>query len=329
MVSTTSDSLYTLDIATGTATLVGVFNPTSVVMHGVEWDSSTGTLYGGSNGNLFTIDTTTAVATQIGATGLTSFLNLGYVPGTDTLYATNSSTDSFYSIDRVTGAATLIGPLASTVANPNGVAYDGDTGTLWMVDNNTDSLYSIDVTTGTATLIGAHVGSSNMLGLVYLPDTSPGTPYCFGDGSGTACPCGNTGAAGNGCASSVNVNGGNLTATGAASIASDTLVLLGSGMPNAAALYFQGTIQSGGGNGVMFGDGLRCVSGTVIRFDNKINVGGASQYPEPGDASISVKGMNVAGNVRNYQSWYRNADPAFCTPDTFNLTNALQVTWQP
>jgi hypothetical protein len=329
LVTTTGDSLYTLDIPTGVATLIGVFSSTLVTMHGVEWDSSTGTLYGGSNGNLFTIDTTTATVTQVGTSGLSSFLNLGYVPATDTLYGMNTTTDSFYTIDRTTGVATLIGPMGSTVSNPHGLAYDTDSATMWMVDSSTDSLYTIDLATGAATLIGAHGGSSNILGLVYLPGGPPGTGYCFGDGSGTACPCGNAGAAGNGCASSVNANGGNLAATGAASIAADTLVLVGSGMPNASALYFQGTTQPGSGLGVLFGDGLRCVAGSVVRLDTKTNAGGTSQYPDVGDLAIGIKGANVAGGVRNYQCWYRNADPVFCTPSTFNLTNGVQVTWQP
>ncbi|MBL8861854.1 MAG: hypothetical protein JNK02_07555 [Planctomycetes bacterium] len=150
------------------------------------------------------------------------------------------------------------------------------------------------------------------------------TPYCFGDGTGTACPCGNSGAAGNGCASSVNANGANLTSSGNPSISADTLVLLGSGMPNSSALYFQGTSQIS----VVFGDGLRCAGGTVIRLGTKNNVAGASQYPDVGDVSVSVRGLNAAGDVRNYQIWYRNA-AAFCTPSTFNLSNGLNLTWTP
>src|SRR5688572_24869937 len=60
----------------------------------------------------------------------------------------------------------------------------------------------------------------------------PGTAYCFGDSTGTACPCGNAGLPGNGCASSVNAAGAHLTAVGRASLAADTLELRGSGMPN-------------------------------------------------------------------------------------------------
>jgi hypothetical protein len=154
------------------------------------------------------------------------------------------------------------------------------------------------------------------------------TGFCSGDGTGAACPCANSGAAGNGCASSVNAGGAHLSGSGSASVATDTMVLSGSGMPNSSALYFQGTLQLAGGAGVAFGDGLRCVAGTIIRLGTKTNAAGASTYPSFGDLPISVKGANSAGAVRDYQCWYRNA-AAFCTVSTFNLTNAVEVTWSP
>jgi hypothetical protein len=160
----------------------------------------------------------------------------------------------------------------------------------------------------------------------YMPTGPVGTPFCSGDGTGTACPCGNSGIAGNGCASSVNVNGANLTTSGAASLANDTLVLNGSGMPDSSALYFQGTTQLNGGMGAAFGDGLRCAGGTVIRLKTTANVAGASHYPATGDPSISVKGAVTAPGTRTYQVWYRNA-AAFCTPSTFNLSNGVSVNW--
>jgi len=153
------------------------------------------------------------------------------------------------------------------------------------------------------------------------------TPFCFGDGSGTACPCANSGAVGNGCANSLNANGANLVGSGTPSIAADTLVLSGSGMPSSSVLYFQGTTQSGGGAGTLFGDGVRCAAGTVIRLGTKTNVAGSSQYPELGDIPISIRGSNSAGTTRTYQAWYRNA-ANFCTTATFNLTNGVEVGWQ-
>ena len=119
-----------------------------------------------------------------------------------------------------------------------------------------------------------------------------------------------------------------MTATGIASISADTFTLHGTQMPNSSCLYFQGTTQQGGGPGTVFGDGLRCAGGTVVRLGTKANANGASTYPEPGDATISVRGGDAAGDVRTYQCWYRNA-ASFCTSATFNLSNGLLVTWTP
>jgi hypothetical protein len=155
---------------------------------------------------------------------------------------------------------------------------------------------------------------------------TPATAYCFGDGTSTACPCGNSGLSGNGCANSVNANGANLAGSGSASIGFDSFLLSGSGMPNSSALYFQGsTAQS---PALVFGDGLRCAGGSVIRLKTVFNVAGASQYPEVGDPSVSVRGLCAAGDLRFYQIWYRNA-AAFCSASKFNLTNGTSVTWVP
>ncbi len=160
----------------------------------------------------------------------------------------------------------------------------------------------------------------------YTPPVAP-AGFCYGDGSGTACPCANAGSAGNGCANSVDANGAHLAASGVASLGADTLVLSGSSMPDSSALYFQGTTQVLGGTGAPFGDGLRCAGGTVVRLGIETNVGGTSQHPSGNDLPVSVRGAVTApGTVRHYQCWYRNA-AAYCTTATFNLTNGVTVTW--
>jgi len=153
-----------------------------------------------------------------------------------------------------------------------------------------------------------------------------GTAFCAGDGSGTACPCGNVGGAGRGCASSVSAIGARLQATGNPSLSTDTVILGGSGMPNSSALYFQGTTQQSGGLGAVFGDGLRCAGGSIVRLGTKTNVGGSSIYPAGGDQTVSVRGAISAPGSRTYQVWYRNA-AAFCTADTFNLSNGFAIVW--
>jgi trimeric autotransporter adhesin len=154
-----------------------------------------------------------------------------------------------------------------------------------------------------------------------------GSAYCFGDGSGHACPCSNAGTSGNGCANSVNPNGASLSGSGAARLSSDSYILAAVGMPNSSALYFQGTTPVSGGGGAPFGDGLRCVAGSIIRLGVKSNVSGASHYPAVGDSSISIRGLIGSPGTRTYQVWYRNADATYCTSATFNLANGLSVVW--
>jgi hypothetical protein len=154
----------------------------------------------------------------------------------------------------------------------------------------------------------------------------PGVVFCPGDGTGTACPCANNGAANNGCANSVNAQGVHLGATGTASIAGDTVQLLHTGGPNSSVLFFQGTTQLAAGAGSAFGDGKRCAGGTIIRLGTKNAAGGAAQYPEVGDQPVAMRGQVMVPGTRTYQSWYRNA-AAFCTSSTFNLSNGYEIAW--
>jgi hypothetical protein len=156
-----------------------------------------------------------------------------------------------------------------------------------------------------------------------------GTAICAGDGSGAACPCGNQSPPG-GSAGCLNSSGlaGTLRGTGSATIANDQLVLVGTGLQNSSALYFQGTSAVSAGAGVPFGDGLRCVGGSVRRLGVKVASNNGSQYPGPGDDPVSVRGAVTAPGQRIYQVWYRDA-ASFCTTGTFNLTNALSVNWRP
>lgn len=164
----------------------------------------------------------------------------------------------------------------------------------------------------------------------------PGTPghfppvpawiaYCFGDGSGTPCPCSNNGAAGTGCANSTGA-GASLAASGSASISAADLVLSGTGLvPSQAGLYFQANNQTNGGQGLVFGDGLRCAGGGVIRLQVVVaNGSGASST----NIDIAAKGMVSPGQTKRCQLGYRDPSNSPCS-STFNLTNGLGITWQP
>ncbi|MBL8862340.1 MAG: hypothetical protein JNK02_10045 [Planctomycetes bacterium] len=173
-----------------------------------------------------------------------------------------------------------------------------------------------------------HAQALTALGEPGPPVGQLGAGFCFGDGSGTTCPCGNTGSFGHGCANSVNAAGARLTGVGVTSLASDSVVLHAAGMPNSSVLFFQGTSQQSGGAGTQFGDGKRCAGGTVVRLGTKSNVAGVSSYPEWGDQPVSVRGLVVAPGTRAYQAWYRNA-ASYCTISTFNLSNGLEIFWGP
>ncbi|MDZ4771959.1 MAG: CHRD domain-containing protein [Planctomycetota bacterium] len=154
---------------------------------------------------------------------------------------------------------------------------------------------------------------------------------CFGDGSGTACPCANNSIVGQmaGCVNSFGL-AGRLDSIGTASIAADTLVLQGSQVPNGPGLYFQGTNIFAAGAGISFGDGLICAGGTIIRMGVVFAAGNVSAYPGgTTPAPIHIAGATASGDLRTYQLWYRDGDITFCSPAAFNLTNAIEVVWGP
>jgi hypothetical protein len=97
--------------------------------------------------------------------------------------------------------------------------------------------------------------------------------------------------------------------------------------PTVSCLFFQGSANSG--NGIVLGDGLRCVGGTLKRLGVKTASAGTAVYPQAGDPAISTRGqIPLAGAVRYYQVWYRN--PAnYCTPAAYNLTNGVSAAWLP
>jgi hypothetical protein len=292
-----TEAVYEIDPVTLVATQSFV-HPTTFDFGGLDWDASSGILYGLND-----------------ATG---------APGGRGLF----------SIDLVAMTTTVLAPYPAgetdidALAVGNGLAYFVSDG-----PNTTQaSFYVVDVATGmqVGTLPSPFTGSGTFSGATFAdaPSTPSPTPYCFGDGTGTPCPC-SPGAPGNGCSNGSSMAGANLAAAGTASVGTDTLVLSASGMPpTATCRLFQGTSQVNGGLGMVFGDGLNCVGGTLIRFGVKTSVGGAATYPGAGDPALSVTGMVAPGDVRNYQVIYRDAS-AFCTADTFNLTNAINVVWAP
>lgn len=159
------------------------------------------------------------------------------------------------------------------------------------------------------------------------------TPFCFGDITQVIpCPCGQFGAAGEGCLNSSGT-GGLLSAAGSACVTCgpDTLMLTASGLPVPTfCILLQGSLELS--PPAPFGDGLRCVGGALLRLYTLPATGGTVSFPAIGAPSISARSMALsdpipAGGRRYYQVWYRDM-ASFCTPWTFNITNGIDVVWR-
>jgi subtilase family serine protease len=161
----------------------------------------------------------------------------------------------------------------------------------------------------------------------------PGTAYCAGDSAdpnvSTFCPCLNFGATGHGCENSANAAGALLSAAGSTN--PDSVVFTSSGEPGSAlSILMQGS--SNASAGVVAGDGVRCVAGTLKRLYSYNASSGSVVFPQGGDPGIrtqsAILGDSIPpGGTRYYQVYYRDANTGFCTPDTFNLSSGYFIVW--
>lgn len=165
----------------------------------------------------------------------------------------------------------------------------------------------------------------------------PGSAYCFGDGTlWTPCPCAppNTvpnpsGAHDAGCANSFNLAGAQLLAAG--DINPDGVVLMGEGLPPVSFTFFvMGSATSE--DGIANGDGVRCVDGALIRFGAQNAVSGTTTYPNVGlgltqPLSLVSGTQSGSGVTRQYQIFYRNTAPNFCSAGTTNWSSAYRIVW--
>jgi hypothetical protein len=235
------------------------------------------------------------------------------------------------------GVVDYAGPSGTTITfNGEGSGSTSSSGTQTF---SQDFLLELYHGTGSASILVGGVASGGPTGpagvvvvttavanasmqFTYDYDSMP-APICRASAN-SQCPCGNSSPVLAGCGNSVNGNGGALASSGSARITADTLVLTGSGMTNSSALFAQGTSFSFAQT--QFGDGLRCIGGTIRRLGTKANSAGVSQYPAPGDAPISVRGLVTAPGTRYYQVYYRDLG-SFCTPAAFNMTSGVAIRW--
>ena len=192
------------------------------------------------------------------------------------------------------------------------------------------------VTVAGGTLVVEAAGSASMVqgsvnGFQIVPDGF--ASFCAGDGSlATPCPCANTGGLGRGCDNSASTGGAHLSASGATS--PDSVVLLATHeLPTALSIFLQGNALVAGGVG--FGDGVRCIGGSLKRLAVRNASAGTVSYPQAGDPSISAQSAALGdpiapGSTRWYQTYYRDPNLAFCPfpqGNSWNVTNGVEIGW--
>mgnify|MGYP002630211962 CR=1 FL=1 len=156
---------------------------------------------------------------------------------------------------------------------------------------------------------------------------TPGNSFCFGDGTGTPCPCGMSGDPGTGCATAgVSAE---LIAFGNPQLSADNFGLYVRGLDGPRqGMLLSGANQLNSGLGIHRGRGLLCV-GQSIRSQVQIT----SSYG--GTTFDNFQGMPFGATSAglavptNYQFWYRDTSPQSCTSAKFNFSNAWTVTWTP
>ena len=84
-----------------------------------------------------------------------------------------------------------------------------------------------------------------------------------------------------------------------------------------------------GGNGNVFGDGLPCAGGGLIRLQIRTSDSSGSSSTT---IAIAAKGGVSPGDTKRYQCWYRDTSgnqPCGVGVNDFNLSNGYEITWLP
>jgi Tol biopolymer transport system component len=151
-----------------------------------------------------------------------------------------------------------------------------------------------------------------------------------------ACPCSNTpGGPGRGCDNSAATGGAILAASGVAYLSMDSLVFTASAeKPTATSIVMQGNAVASGG--LVFGQGVRCVGGSLKRLYTTTASSGSITAPDfgVGDPTVSSRSAALgdlisAGQSRWYLVYYRDPIVLGGCPasSTFNATQTARIDW--
>jgi hypothetical protein len=157
-----------------------------------------------------------------------------------------------------------------------------------------------------------------------------------GAGGVSVCPCANPPSGpGRGCNNSAGTGGASLAASGIAYLSTDSLVFTTSGeKPTATSIVLQGTTSPAAG--FVYGQGVRCVGGSLKRLFVKTAVAGSITAPNFGAGDPTVSARSAAkgdviqpGQSRWYLVYYRDPSVLGGCPatSTFNATQTGRIDW--
>ena len=185
-----SNRLYVLDQTSGVARLVGEILVGFEEIHGLAFDTSTGTLFGSGCDRLYSIDPATANGTLVGTTGIHCAFSLTYDPVRDVLYAGTygSPGGGIRQIDKNSAVASRL-PVELPSSYQWRACFDTDLGVLWGTEFRNQPgpagyaflRYRIDLDAGDARFVG--LSQTTAQGMAYKPSGASGEFQVNQDGA--------------------------------------------------------------------------------------------------------------------------------------------------
>lgn len=153
-----------------------------------------------------------------------------------------------------------------------------------------------------------------------------GRGFCFGDGSGTPCPCGNSAGPHEGCRNTAGAGARLRPAGFPAGNGAGLRMVADRLVPSQAAILFVGTAAANGGAGSVIGDGLFCAGGAIVRYGLVIanGIGRATWGP-----NLHTVGGWAPGDTRYFQVWQRDSAGGGVCGNGFNTSNGVEIAMLP
>lgn len=181
------NSLFKIIPATGVSELVGDTGLTSIFEGDLDFDPTTGLLYGIQDApnapdpprSLFTLDIETGQASILGTISGGDMSAMAFDQA-GTLWVLNTFQEQLLRIDKTNGDTLAAVSLSLSLGSVAGMDFHPLTGELYVADGLTDgtnTLYTLDTATGVLTSIGPTALTNGLAGLEFIPE--PASCFLF------------------------------------------------------------------------------------------------------------------------------------------------------